>query len=85
MLRSNSRPRVRLAAAGLALSAGLAVASPALAASSGSAARAAPASSSPATSTFVVGDTDAVDTLNPFLGFTSQDYEVYGLIYDNLM
>ena len=33
----------------------------------------------------MVGDTDAVDTLNPFNGFTGQDYEVYGLIYDNLM
>ena len=33
----------------------------------------------------MVGNTDAVDTLNPFLGFTSQDYEVYGLLYDNLM
>jgi peptide/nickel transport system substrate-binding protein len=36
-------------------------------------------------STFVVGNTDAVDTLNPFVGLTSQDFEVYGLIYDNLM
>lgn len=37
-------------------------------------------------SAFVVGDaTDAVDTLNPFVGVTSQDFEVYGLIYDNLM
>jgi peptide/nickel transport system substrate-binding protein len=37
-------------------------------------------------STFVVGDgADAVDTLNPFVGVTSQDFEVYGLIYDNLM
>jgi peptide/nickel transport system substrate-binding protein len=47
-------------------------------------------SSSPAAgphgaSTFVVGNNDAVDTLNPFVGFTSQDFEVYGLIYDNLM
>ncbi len=38
-----------------------------------------------APSTFVVGNTDAVDTLNPFVGFTSQDFEVYGLIYDDLM
>jgi peptide/nickel transport system substrate-binding protein len=37
-------------------------------------------------STFVVADAaDAVDTLNPFVGVTSQDFEVYGLIYDNLM
>ena len=37
-------------------------------------------------STFVVGSaTDAVDTLNPYVGFTAQDFEVYGLIYDNLM
>jgi ABC-type transport system substrate-binding protein len=80
MHRSNSRRRMRLTAAGVALSAGLALAAPALAA------EAAPATQSPAAkSTFVVGDTDAVDTLNPFLGFTSQDYEVYGLIYDNLM
>jgi len=82
MLRSNSRRRLRLTAAGVALCAGLAVAAPALAANS---AQADPATASPAASTFVVGDTDAVDTLNPFLGFTSQDYEVYGLIYDNLM
>ncbi len=85
MLRSNSRPRLRLAAAGLVLCGGLAAATPALAANAAPAARLAPASSSANTSTFVVGDTDAVDTLNPFNGFTGQDYEVYGLIYDNLM
>src|SRR5215469_7678145 len=83
MLRSNIRPRLRLIAAGLALVGGLAAAAPAVAASAAPAAR---AGNSPATSsTFVVGNTDAVDTLNPFTGFTSQDYEVYGLIYDNLM
>ena len=82
MLRSISRRRLRLTAAGAALCAGLALTAPAIAANS---AVAASASSSPGASTFVVGDTDAVDTLNPFLGFTGQDYEVYGLIYDNLM
>ncbi|HTU32160.1 MAG TPA: ABC transporter substrate-binding protein [Solirubrobacteraceae bacterium] len=35
--------------------------------------------------TFVVGNTTAVDTLNPFLGYTNTDYEAYGLIWDNLM
>ncbi len=85
MLRSNSRPRLRLAAAALVLCGGLAAATPALAATAAPAARLAPASSSANSSTFVVGDTDAVDTLNPFNGFTGQDYEVYGLIYDNLM
>ncbi|HEX5189901.1 MAG TPA: ABC transporter substrate-binding protein [Streptosporangiaceae bacterium] len=84
MLRSINRQRLRLAPACLALCGGLAVsglagASPALAATSG------PASGQPRSATFVVGNTDAVDTLNPFLGFTSQDYEVYGLLYDNLM
>jgi len=85
MLRSNSRPRLRLAAAGLALCGGLTAATPALAAHSAQAHRAASATNSAAASTFVVGGTDAVDTLNPFNGFTTQDYGVYGLIYDNLM
>jgi peptide/nickel transport system substrate-binding protein len=85
MLRSNTRPWLRLATVGLALCGGLAVASPALAATSASAARLAAATQNASSATFVVGSTDAVDTLNPFLGFTSQDYEVYGLIYDNLM
>src|SRR5215470_120826 len=83
MLRSISRRRLRLTAAGAALYAGLALTAPAIAANS---AAAASANSSPAVkSTFVIGDTDAVDTLNPFLGFTGPDDEVYGLIYDNLM
>src|SRR5262245_31544516 len=82
MLRSNNR--LRLVAAGLALCGGLAAASPALASTAGHATRLAPAAES-LNSTFVVGSTDAVDTLNPFLGFTSQDYEVYGILYDNLM
>jgi len=85
MLRSKSRPRLRLFAAGLAAVGGLAAAAPALAATAAPAARSAAMSSPASSSTFVVGNTDAVDTLNPFLGFTSQDYEVYGLIYDNLM
>src|SRR5215469_4553432 len=80
MLRSNSGRRLRLTAAAAAVCAGLAVAAPAIGA------QAAPSTQTPsAKSTFVVGNTEAVDTLNPFLGFTSQDYEVYGLIYDNLM
>jgi peptide/nickel transport system substrate-binding protein len=52
---------------------------------SGSPSPSASPAASHAPSTFVVGNTDAVDTLNPFVGFTSQDFEVYGLIYDNLM
>ena len=79
MVRPKTRPRLLLAATAVALCGGLAAASPALAASAGA------ASQNASSSTFVVGSTDAVDTLNPFLGFTSQDYEVYGLIYDNLM
>ncbi len=39
----------------------------------------------PAPSTFVVGDTTAVDGMNPYVGLTSVDFEVYGLIYDDLM
>src|SRR5215469_3974827 len=80
MLRSNSGRRLRLTAAAAAVCAGLAAAAPVVGA------QAAPSMQSPsAKSTFVVGDTGAVDTLNPFEGFTSQDHEVYGLIYDNLM
>ena len=36
-------------------------------------------------STFVVGNTESVDTLNPYVGFTQQDFEVYGMVYDQLM
>jgi peptide/nickel transport system substrate-binding protein len=89
----------RLGAAGTALGVCLALTLPAVAArasgSSSSPAASAGASSSASPSpsvtkyppsTFVVGDaSDAVDTLNPFVGVTSQDFEVYGLIYDNLM
>jgi peptide/nickel transport system substrate-binding protein len=82
MLRSLSRRRLLLTATSAALCAALALAAPAIAANS---AVAASATSSPGGSPFVVGDTGAVDTLNPFEGFTSQDHEVYGLIYDNLM
>jgi peptide/nickel transport system substrate-binding protein len=85
MLRSITRRRMRLVAAGLAACSGLAVASPALAAGGASGSSLAAAGQNAGSSTFVVGNTDAVDTLNPFLGFTSMDYEVYGLIYDNLM
>jgi len=71
----------------------LALAAPAatLASSSPPATGSASSSASPSPtkypkSTFVVGSaTDAVDTLNPYVGFTAQDFEVYGLIYDNLM
>jgi peptide/nickel transport system substrate-binding protein len=36
-------------------------------------------------STFVVGNTGAVDGMNPYVGLTSIDFEVYGLVYDDLM
>lgn len=35
--------------------------------------------------TFVVGNSSAVDTLNPFVGLTNADEEIYGLIWDELM
>ncbi len=68
--------------AGLAFTAALAAAGPAAAAAaaSGSASGAAPGAA-----TFVVGNTAAVDGLNPYVGQTAVDFEVYGLIYDNLM
>ena len=75
--------RRRLAAAAVALGVCLMPVSAATASGSPSASASPAASHGP--STFVVGNTDAVDTLNPFVGFTSQDFEVYGLIYDNLM
>jgi peptide/nickel transport system substrate-binding protein len=86
MLRSNSRPRLRLrlVAAVLALCGGLAAAAPALAAT-GSPAGHALAGAKRGPSTLVVGSEGAVDTLNPYNGFTSLDFEVYGNIYDNLM
>src|SRR5258706_577826 len=85
MLRSNSRPGLRLAAAGLALCGGLAAATPALAATGSPAGQLAVSGAKHGPSTLVVGDNGAVDTLNPYNGFTSLDFEVYGNIYDNLM
>jgi peptide/nickel transport system substrate-binding protein len=83
----------RIVAAGI--TAGLCVALLAPAAAQASSSPAASGSPSPSASpsatkypksTFVIGNaSDAVDTLNPYVGFTQQDFEVYGLIYDNLM
>jgi peptide/nickel transport system substrate-binding protein len=84
MLRATprSRRRLRLAAACLMVCGGLASITPALAAPAGPAASPGPARNS----TFIVGDSGGgVDGLNPFVGLTSLDFEVYGLIYDNLM
>jgi peptide/nickel transport system substrate-binding protein len=73
----------RLAAAGAALAVCLLPGTAAVASSTPSAS---PTPTKYPPSTFVVGDgTDAVDTLNPFVGVTAQDFEFYGLIYDNLM
>src|SRR5260221_4218159 len=83
MLRPNSRPRLRLVAAGLALCGGLAAAAPAPAANAAPPAKSPPLTPPPRSSPLVVGNTDAVDTLHPFLGFTSQDYQGNGLIYHN--
>lgn len=55
MLRSNSQPRLRLAASPVA----------------GSAAP-------PHSSVFVVGNTSTVDGMNPYVGLTTADFEVYG-------
>jgi len=90
MHRSNWRPNWRLTAAGLALCAGLAASGSALAATTSATAtsRLSTASPSPTAhgaATFVVGDTGAVDGMNPYVGQTSLDFEVYGLVYDNLM
>ena len=87
MVRSHSKPGSRLASAArrasllaaLILCGGVATAGAAL---TGPAAQAA-ASKGP--STFVVGDTAAVDGMNPYVGLTSIDFEVYGLVYDDLM
>jgi len=43
-----------------------------------------PAATAHGPTTFVVGDTAAVDGMNPYVGQTSLDFEVYGLIYDDL-
>src|ERR1044071_7114176 len=76
----------RGAAAGLVLRA----AGPAAADDSPSASPSASKSAPPpvqkhGSSTFVVGNTESVDTLNPYVGFTQQDFEVYGMVYDQLM
>jgi peptide/nickel transport system substrate-binding protein len=77
MLRSIAKAGSLLAAAGL-LGGVATLASPL--------AQASQAASGPhASATFVVGDTEAVDGMNPYVGLTSVDFEVYGLIYDNLM
>jgi len=84
MPRPTARWRRRRAAACLALCGGLVLGVPAVAAAAP--AGAAAATSGPGRSaTFVVGNDGAVDGLNPFVGQTSIDFEVYGLIYDNLM
>jgi peptide/nickel transport system substrate-binding protein len=93
MLRSNSRPRCRqslfarpsgllaaLILCGGPMVAGSVVAGT-VAAGTALAAPAAPARSS----TFVVGNTAAVDGMNPYVGLTTADFEVYGLVYDDLM
>src|SRR5215472_739160 len=81
MVRSRSKPGSRLTSvvrrasllATLTLCGGVTAAGVAL---TGPAAEAA----SPAShSTFVVGDTGAVDGMNPYVGFTNIDFEVYGL------
>src|ERR1017187_9086501 len=86
MLRSDLRPGWRLAAASVALGAGLLTASPALAATNSLTTRLQPAAvaATHGSATFVVGNTSAVDGMNPFVGQTGTDFEVYGLIYDDL-
>jgi peptide/nickel transport system substrate-binding protein len=84
------RLRNRLAVAAVAAVACLVPATVAQAAGSAAASGSPSPSSTPqagphGASTFVVGNSEAVDTLNPFVGFTQQDFEVYGLIYDDLM
>lgn len=80
MLRSKARSRLHLAVAALAVG-GLAL-TPSLATATSAAAASPRATGS---STFVVGNSGAVDGLNPYVGFTAIDFEVYGLIYDDLM
>jgi peptide/nickel transport system substrate-binding protein len=83
--RPARRMRQRIAAVVVVLGLCLMPVSAATASSSPSASPSASPAASHAPSTFVVGNNDPVDTLNPFVGVTSQDFEVYGLIYDNLM
>jgi peptide/nickel transport system substrate-binding protein len=73
-----------LTVAGLLACAGVAAAGPALAAHAAPVRPAASSAKAPASSTFVVGNTSAVDGLNPYVGLTGTDFEVYGLIYDDL-
>jgi peptide/nickel transport system substrate-binding protein len=80
MIRSLVKRGTLLAAlllVGGVVSAGAALAGPAT--------DAAQAAKPAGSSTFVVGDTGAVDGMNPYVGLTSIDFEVYGLVYDNLM
>src|ERR1035437_4791787 len=89
MFGPDSRParRMRQQVAAAAVVLGLCL-MPVSAATPGSPPSASPSASPAAAhgpSTFVVGNNVAVDTLNPYVGVTSQDFEVYGLIYDNLM
>jgi peptide/nickel transport system substrate-binding protein len=77
MARTHSKRGTLLAAlilCGGVVSAGAALAGPA-----------ATAAQPKGPSTFVVGNTGAVDGMNPFVGLTSIDFEVYGLVYDDLM
>ncbi len=77
MARTHSKRGTLLAAlilVGGVVSAGAALAGPA-----------ASAAQPKGSSTFVVGDTGAVDGMNPYVGLTSIDFEVYGLVYDDLM
>jgi peptide/nickel transport system substrate-binding protein len=83
--RPARRMRQRIAASAVVLGLCLMPVSAATASSSPSASPSASPAASHGPSTFVVGNNDPVDTLNPFVGVTSQDFEVYGLIYDNLM
>jgi peptide/nickel transport system substrate-binding protein len=84
MVRSHSKPGSRLARrasllAALILCGGVAASGAALAGP------AALAAQPKGPSTFVVGNTGAVDGMNPYVGLTGVDFEVYGLVYDDLM
>src|SRR5215469_904323 len=87
MIRSHSAPGsllTRLLAAAV-LFGGVAAPAATLGGPAAEAARAAEAAGPHGPSTFVVGNTTAVDGMNPYAGQTSVDFEVYGLVYDNLM
>jgi peptide/nickel transport system substrate-binding protein len=87
-LRATAARRASFVAA-LILCAGVAAPGAALATSSaraGQTVRLAEATAPHGSSTFIVGNASgAVDGLNPYVGQTAVDFEVYGLIYDNLM